>query len=401
MDHLLRPTSLFPYRLAPRLRAEPTASSMREPRIAQPAQQARVGLVYRNFGAFRLLLAAMVMVQHFMAALAPEFVATTASRYEIGSVAVLAFFALSGFVIMEAADQLYIGRPRAFLGNRLLRVFPHFLIACLVAIVFFYLLGEVDWLRLPHNEQALPSAAALSAKNILWNLVGVLPLSDRYMNFNFLTIAWAVRVEMAFYLAVAAALVGAAWLAKRGILPARKAFIASALALVALSAPLFVLSISGKGLAMFQYLPYFVFGGALYTSVSQGGRTARALASVAFAGIVWQFLSLPDHHPVLGYARDVTAQFALLASLIAIITLLAHWPTHRFQSVDRSLGDLTYPLYMYHRDVALLAASFCSSLSFAGLSMAVILSIAVAWLAHKTLDPVVDRLRHRIRGQAV
>jgi peptidoglycan/LPS O-acetylase OafA/YrhL len=395
MDRLLR-TSLLP-----RIRAEPTASSMRKARITQQPQQARVGLVYRNFGAFRLLLAAMVIVQHFMAALAPEFVATTASRYEIGSVAVLAFFALSGFVIMEAADQLYIGRPRAFLSNRLLRVFPHFLIACLVAIVFFFLLGEVDWLRLPHNEQALPAAAALSAKNILWNLVGVLPLSDRYMNFNFLTIAWAVRVEMAFYLAVAAALVGAAWLAKRGILPARKAFRASALALVALSAPLFALSIFGKGLAMFQYLPYFVFGGALYYSVSEGGRTARALASAAFACIVWQFLSLPAHHPVLGYARDVHAQFVLLACLIAIITLLAHWPTRRFQSVDRSLGDLTYPLYMYHRDVALLTASLCSSLSFAGFSIAVILSVAVAWLAHGTLDPVVDRLRHRIRGQVV
>jgi hypothetical protein len=53
---------------------------------------------YRSFGGFRLLLAVLVMVQHFGADLAPAPLATALAPYLTGSVAVLVFFALSGFV---------------------------------------------------------------------------------------------------------------------------------------------------------------------------------------------------------------------------------------------------------------------------------------------------------------
>ena len=71
---------------------------------ASSVASARSLFAYRNFGAFRLLLAVMVMAQHLFAAFAPTDVALLANRYEVGSVAVLVFFALSGFVIVEAVD---------------------------------------------------------------------------------------------------------------------------------------------------------------------------------------------------------------------------------------------------------------------------------------------------------
>ena len=84
---------------------------------------------YRYFGSFRLLLATLVMAQHFGADLAPAPLAAALAPYMTGSVAVLVFFALSGFVITEAVDSVYRGRPVPFLTNRLLRIVPHFLLA--------------------------------------------------------------------------------------------------------------------------------------------------------------------------------------------------------------------------------------------------------------------------------
>ena len=84
---------------------------------------------YRSFGGFRLLLAVLVMVQHFGADLAPAPLATALAPYFTESVAVLVFFALSGFVITEAVDSVYRNRPIPFLTNRLLRIVPHFLLA--------------------------------------------------------------------------------------------------------------------------------------------------------------------------------------------------------------------------------------------------------------------------------
>jgi len=43
---------------------------------------------------------------------------------------------------------------------------------------------------------------AFATSNILLNFVGIIPGMDRRISYNFLDISWAVRVEMAFYLAM-------------------------------------------------------------------------------------------------------------------------------------------------------------------------------------------------------
>lgn len=78
---------------------------------------------YRPFGAFRLALAMMVLLQHGLLVL------NSRGRelfydLELGAVAVTTFLALSGFIVAEAIDRFYAGRPLAFLANRALRVVP-------------------------------------------------------------------------------------------------------------------------------------------------------------------------------------------------------------------------------------------------------------------------------------
>src|ERR1700760_2948596 len=99
---------------------------------------------YRYFGGLRLLLAALVMLQHFAADMAPVALGRVVVPYTVGSVAVLVFFALSGFVITEAVDCVYRKRPGAFLTNRMLRIGPHFVLAIalsMLAHAFFRIVG--------------------------------------------------------------------------------------------------------------------------------------------------------------------------------------------------------------------------------------------------------------------
>src|ERR1700744_4517595 len=142
---------------------------------------------YRYFGGFRLLLAVLVMVQHFGADLAPAPLASALAPYGPGSVAVLVFFALSGFVITEAIDSLYRNRPCAFLTNRLLRIVPHFLLAVALAMLaheFFRIAGGV---RLWRSQPSFPDDG-FSISNVLLNFVSIAPMGNRFVDYNFLNI---------------------------------------------------------------------------------------------------------------------------------------------------------------------------------------------------------------------
>lgn len=362
-----------------------------------PATPAKTFLHYRNFGIFRLVLAALVLVQHAVAALAPQPLVGLVQPLEVGSIAVLVFFALSGFVIVEAAESLYQGRAGAFLLNRFLRVFPHFLVAVAIALAVYALATRAGRPGLPHDAP-FPAEQAFTLPNIAMNFLGILPLSDRFIRFNFVEIAWAVRVEMAFYLVVALSLllVGVA----RSRLGARAPSLGAMLLLASLAcAPLFGLAIHGRGIAMFQFLPYFVFGGALFYCVRSGSILACALALVALAGIDWHFLTQPAQHRVLGFTRDVTVQFVLLTGLLLLMGVLAYLPSRRIERADRALGDLTYPLYMHHLNVILLVFVFLPEYSLRAVGLAVLASVALAYGLHRIVDPLVDRLRTVVRGQ--
>ena len=67
-------------------------------------------------GVYRLLLAALVVFFHF-----------GGLSWIVGRVAVFAFYCVSGFLIFQVLDRVYVEEPRGiwrFYGNRLLRLGP-------------------------------------------------------------------------------------------------------------------------------------------------------------------------------------------------------------------------------------------------------------------------------------
>src|SRR5713226_5019935 len=74
---------------------------------------------YRSLGAFRFLLALLVLVSH-----AAGFIWDELTWLSLGNVGVLLFFVVSGFVICEALDIFYRDSALKFLLNRALKIFP-------------------------------------------------------------------------------------------------------------------------------------------------------------------------------------------------------------------------------------------------------------------------------------
>jgi peptidoglycan/LPS O-acetylase OafA/YrhL len=350
---------------------------------------------YRSFGGFRLLLTVLVMVQHFGADLAPAPLATALAPYVSGSVAVLVFFALSGFVITEAVDSVYRDRPVPFLTNRLLRILPHFLLAVVLSMLaheFFRLAGGV---RLWRSQPSFPDNA-FGLSNVLMNFFSILPMGRRVLDYDFLTITWAVRVEMAFYLTM----FGCIAIGRRLPWPRGFALIASGLLvlLVLLSWPI----VHGKhGPDMLGFAPYFAFGGALYFATA-GSRAGWMTVLASTPMMLWQFIeSQMRMAPIQGSPVSIAGNLIILVALLCAMSALAFVSIAKGRAIDRTLGDLTYPLYLYHEDVLVVILTVTTGYAYSTLAVGFALSFAIAAILMALVDPAVSRYRDRVRGRAL
>ena len=357
-------------------------------------QNQKSGYRYRHFGGFRLLLAMLVMFQHFAADLAPLPFARAFAPYPVGNIAVLVFFALSGFVITEAIDCIYRERAGAFLGNRLLRIVPHFLLAVALSMLAHEVFRATGGARLWRSQPSFP-ANAFAPANLALNFIGITPFADRSINYNFLDITWAVRVEMAFYLVMA----GCITIGRR--LPGNNGFTIAATAAALLLLPLFVFAVHGSGVRMMQFLPYFAFGAGLYFA-TLGRRAGWLTVALTLPAMLWQSVLQKSLDPVAGMpAPSLAGQLIILGLLLGALSLLACSDIARWRDTDRVLGGLTYPLYLYHEDVLVVLLTFTIGYSYAVFVTGILLSLLVAMALTNLVDPIVTRYRDKVRGGAL
>ena len=110
---------------------------------------------------------------------------------------------------------------------------------------------------------------------------------------------------------------------------------------------------------------------------------------------------MPRYHPVVGFERAVITQLVMLATGFGAVGILSRVQGTSFAKFDSVLGKFTYPLYLYHYVLLIVMMSLkvpaTASTFIAGMLIAtvgaIILSLAV--------DPMVDRLRDKVRGRRI
>jgi peptidoglycan/LPS O-acetylase OafA/YrhL len=335
---------------------------------------------YRPFGALRLLLALMVVAVHFTVNVGPAWFAPLGKAYPIGYTAVLAFFAMSGFIIVETADRIYQHRPLAFMLNRWLRIVPQFLMTMALTIGICWLLARTHSLIIERDGPALPPST-FGTRNLVLNFVSFLPLVDKHIDFNFVPIAWTLRVEMMFY--------GVVMLILTMLLVWRLSLRMICVGCLIVFVPLFGLALMGRTPPSLLFIPYFALGAAAYAILSRRSMLAACLACISFGGIALEF-----------HARSNGSllQFLLLTVLLGAMIWLATKALPSLRRIDRRSGDITYPLYLGHAWVGVLFTSLTNTDTFTGLFIAVAVSLLVAEASRRLVDTAIDRVRSRIRA---
>ena len=347
---------------------------------------------YRPLGTFRFVLALLVVAQHFTN-IGPEAFNGAVAPLGLGSLAVLVFFAVSGFVIAEAIETFYRGRAGAFLTNRAIRIFPPLLATLALSLAVYALLFRLGPVASPDALGAgMLDASILSLSNIAGNIAAMVPgmkMLGFREDFTFVAVAWSIRTEFLFYFVMAAAL----------LLPGR--WYRPALVLIAVAASVgFVVHIAGRGPETLRFVPYFVFGVAAYYALA-GQRIALGLLTLASLGCVVEFVTSPVMQiPALIAAYGpipVDARFALLVGLMAAIPLLAILSAGRFERIDRVLGDLSYPVYLNHCVVLPAVRTLLPDLGMAGLAAVTLYALALSYVMYALIEPGLIGLRNRVR----
>jgi peptidoglycan/LPS O-acetylase OafA/YrhL len=351
---------------------------------------------YRLFGSYRAALALAVVVSHSQPMLGPNFVGSI----ELGNIAVMSFFVLSGFIISEAGSTFYRGRPLAFLANRFWRIAPIYWLALAISIAVHFFLTRAGLLTFP-DAYATPPHDLFSVRTITANVFGIFPFLSRTgltgdVGYGFVRFAWAVMVEVIFYLAAFGCFCAAT------LLPGLRTIVyggavAGALALHVVNdywRPVF---------DALTFAPYFALGVCLYGMLS-GSPLAIAGASLSFAEVILHYLRYAQGRIRLAEAFNaatlpVVVSLCVMALMPALIIVLSRMRAgHEAIAVDRRLGELSYPMYVTHYTVLVVMVSLTVGQGWRDFIVTLIASVCLAWLVALAVETPLRSIRNQIRG---
>jgi peptidoglycan/LPS O-acetylase OafA/YrhL len=137
--------------------------------------------MYIKLNYFRFYLAFSVVVYHVYTDWIPQ----------AGTLAVLGFFFVSGYLISKLLSETYSNRPRQFLANRFLRIYPAYFASALIGCILIALIPDI----LQATNPALKFPADI--KEIIDNIV-IFGLSGN--SSRIVPPAWSLDIELNWYL---------------------------------------------------------------------------------------------------------------------------------------------------------------------------------------------------------
>jgi len=348
--------------------------------VLTPPTLAQPHATYRPFGAFRFLLASMVVISHTHT-LAGEPLAFLAPL-GIGNMGVMTFFILSGYVIAEAVTVFYSNRPGAFLLNRSLRIYPPFAVALVLSVGIHALVASIHELKF-YDDIAAPEKI-FAATNITANALSLIVLLglERLglsVEYPFVRYSWAVAVELQFYIAFAFLYF---------LVKGRGSLTIVVLALIA------VFAFAMPNFGSRGWIPYFMCGVALFHLQRKAG---TLLAAVSIVLLNWHAYVYIARNP----DANVIGCLVILDALILMLWILSVSEIPKsLKRLDKFLGDITYPLYLNHYAISIVMLTlFWNERNMVLFLVTYVLSVAFSYLAMLCTEPLTRTLRDRIRGQ--
>ena len=284
-------------------------------------------------GTFRLILATAVLISHI-------------GPLRIGKTAVMLFFMLSGYWITQVYCEKYSkyrDSYKIFIVSRFLRIYPLYIVCVLIGIVFLAVANDYDKysFMLGINPTSIRNIILLSHSSIDQAIIGV---------------AWSLDIELQFYLVLPLLIF---------LLAHMKTWQTLILTVLLLVYSMIAIKIGWKA-AFFpnviNYLGVFLLGVLIYKFDYRPSRMMVLLSCACFIGLFLLFAAIPDTRTfVIGEStlltrfpeRDVFAVFASIL-LAPYVAYNVRQPT---DSIDRSFGDMSYPLYLIHLPVSTLLHS--------------------------------------------
>lgn len=306
------------------------------------------------------------------------FVALT-QHVDIGKVAVLMFFAVSGFVVPYSLDAGGRSPVRDFAISRAFRLYPAYWVSILLGIWAFYGRGGRD----------------IAATTVLANLT----MLQQFAGFeNIIGLYWTLQIELIFY-GLCVMLFWAGLLQRpRGLAAAAAAMLGAALGVAVARHHL------GKPLPVALPLALAIMlWGALWRSWLV---EARAEARAAALGILALILAAVPVIALIGYGRDLgygATWYRYAASYwVALLLFVLMTTVWRLEGpVLAWLGAASYGLYLFGpvAQEAVIAVAQSAGLSGYGHGMIVatmILAVALAAPVHHVVERPCIRLGRRL-----
>ena len=336
-------------------------------------------------GIYRFLLALNVVIFHLLGVPA------------IGPYAVFSFFVLSGFLMTLVMKDSYgysISGFSKYALNRFLRLFPIYWLLLFITLLSIIIIGD-DNSRSFHQAMFLPKTISEWFGNlslIFWSEkpIEVIP--------RIAPATWALTIELFFYLIIGLGI------------SSTKASTILWFGLSLCYTIYFNLTVHiglGYGTVWLASLP-FSLGALAYHFREEIIKTIRSLRVNVLLFIVYvSNLLLASFSSVL-FGEDISWKVGFLASVLnlAVSAFLTVYLFHIDKTLNRSwntfLGNLSYPVYVFHWGGALIAAAvfddFVKESRVLIFGLGLFITLIISCLAEYYLSKNIEKLRTRIKS---
>lgn len=338
------------------------------------------------FGLWRLILAIFVVFYHMV------------KVPLIGTLAVYAFFVLSGFLMTLIMHESYGYTKtgiRNFALNRFLRLYPMYWMILFLSIILIIIVGA-EFAYNYHETQQLPS----NISEVFTNISMIFPaLNPSSWEVRLAPASWALTIELFFYACIAF-----------GLSKSRMITILWCFLSLVYCGLTYIYPWERYASILAGSLP-FSLGALTYHYRHQLFSLVKSLgvSSPLLALFLYSFLAISFTLDRLLLGDDYVLRGAfymnLILSVYVTVTLYFNGKTLMSRKWDTFWGDFSYPIYLMHWQVGLLVTYFLYSAPMKGWNMEgfIVLFVAlpvmffISYILTQLIDKNISVVRKRLR----